>query len=892
MTRWRSDPMALAAASAWAAGAWCASGAITSTAADATSRLGALAPWWLLALLLVAALALALALRLTARDAAPLWVPLVCLLPWLPLPLPAAALLWVGPPGQWLAGGAAVAAIVTGIQRFPAGYGVGRDRASVSAVVTLAALFAVSAWWIAPRIPGGDEPHYLIITQSLLNDGDLRIEDNHQRREYAAYVEGTLRPDYLRRGRDGAIYSIHAPGVSALVLPAFAAGGYPGVVLLLSLLSAAGLAAIGRAAEFVAPTLAPGHRVPGDLFASTVATMAVGLSAPFFFQSMTVYPDGPAAVAVAAVVWLALARPEALSWRTALACGVLLGALPWLHTRYAAIAGPLGLVVAARVLWPRGPAPRPAGGRARVLAALLLPAAMSAAAWVAMFQAIYGTWDPRAPYGHATDMRLARIPDGIAGLLLDQQFGLLPNAPIYLVAIAGMIPLWRRDRRLAAEIAILVVPYLLAVAGFHMWWGGRSSPVRFLVPVLLPLALPVAAWWAEYRGRTARAVTIALLAVSVAQTAAFVLVDHGRLIYNSRDGHALWLLAASAPVNLTYALPSLFQGSPADAWRLAGAWLAVFLTGVAGLRWLSRRADLGPWRAGVLGATALIVSGGASLGWGLSNGVAVDRGAGALSVLAHGCEPRARAVTTRPAGVIRARDALRAITIDDASRRPRRPEGPAWSGFDVPPGRYAVTLVSGLNVTGAVAIAFGRPDTVLARCTFADQAPGPTGCEIPLPAGASALWVTGDASIARTAERVALTLVEPGPAGGCGMRAGRAAVRDGRALFVADGQAWVEGAGLWTAGGGEVTLVASAINGRAGLHVRQGSAAGEVGVRSGSWSESRTLDAGATWDLQIPQGPSGTAMRVTVSTAAGFRPADADPASSDVRWLGAWIEPR
>ena len=86
-------------------------------------------------------------------------------------------------------------------------------------------LFSASAWWVSPRIPGGDEPHYLIITQSLIADGDLRIEDNHRRREYAAYVDGELKPDYLRRGRDGAIYSIHAPGVSALVLPAFAAGG-------------------------------------------------------------------------------------------------------------------------------------------------------------------------------------------------------------------------------------------------------------------------------------------------------------------------------------------------------------------------------------------------------------------------------------------------------------------------------------------------------------------------------------------------------------------------------------------------------------------------------------------------------------------------------------------
>lgn len=28
--------------------------------------------------------------------------------------------------------------------------------------------------------PGCDEPHYLVITQSLLHDGDLKIEGNHR----------------------------------------------------------------------------------------------------------------------------------------------------------------------------------------------------------------------------------------------------------------------------------------------------------------------------------------------------------------------------------------------------------------------------------------------------------------------------------------------------------------------------------------------------------------------------------------------------------------------------------------------------------------------------------------------------------------------------------------
>ncbi len=877
MSRWTT----LLPASCWAVGTWCAAGAVTALGNGSTGRIGVLPPVWLLVALLAAAWLAVIVGRISADTARPLYLPLFSVLPWLPFPMPAAGLLWVGPFGLALAVVSATGSAVLAWRARRGGAPVPPVSPAIT-VVALVALFALAAWRMAPVLPGGDEPHYLVITQSLLNDGDLRIEDNHRRREYAAYVNGELRPDYLRRGRDREIYSIHAPGVSALVLPAFAIGGYLGAVLWLCLLSAAGAVATWRAAQTLA----------GSAQAAWVATAGVVLSAPFFFQAFTIYPDGPAAVVVSVVVWLALVRRPLLDVRTAAACGMLLMVLPWLHTRYAAIAGPLGLVVLARIVW--------TPGFLRPLLAFVSPAALGGAAWLYYFATIYGVWDPRAPYGHATDMRWGRIPHGVAGLLFDQQYGLLVNAPVFLLAIPGMYSLWRISRRLTCELLLMTAPYVVTVAAFHMWWGGRSTPARFLVPVLLPLALPIAAWWSRNEDRGSRSPAVLLVGISLALTAGLVVFDRGVLAYNSRDGHALWLLAAARPVNLTLALPSLFQAGPAEALRLAAMWAGLGAAACVLVRQLDRRRWRdGAWTTAVGFVGVLYLSAAVSVGWALSPHAGIDAGRGAAWVAAHACRSEGRIVT--PAGSQSAlaqsvdsgpRSRLSGLVIEDASRRPPRDTGPVWAANDLPPGRYRVVLTSSPGATGTARIALGRPDATIAECQMRDQVPAATGCEIVLPAGAAALFIDADAQLRRTTERLALAVEALGPASDCRMRARRAAANGAGVLYLLDGASFVEPGGLWTAGGASVTLAASARgSGVVRLRVRHGAGAGLVTVRSGAWHAERQLAASESWDVDVPRRPQQhSTTPIEVTTTARFRPSDVDSSNGDHRLLGAWIE--
>src|SRR5581483_7606522 len=154
-------------------------------------------------------------LAAAADVAAPfalLWVWALPYVPWLPDRAP--LLLILAGPLRWGILALAAAGAIEGVAgrweprrrgerlearvRAPAGRGL-TDRAAVFVLVAGFALTAGLSWADAIG-PGGDEPHYLTITQSLLLDRDLKIENNHARGDYREYFGGSLRPDYLQRG--------------------------------------------------------------------------------------------------------------------------------------------------------------------------------------------------------------------------------------------------------------------------------------------------------------------------------------------------------------------------------------------------------------------------------------------------------------------------------------------------------------------------------------------------------------------------------------------------------------------------------------------------------------------------------------------------------------------
>ena len=441
------------------------------------------------------------------------------------LPVLGLVLLGVDVPGvRALAGGPLLVlvfgAVCLGLATDPPGW----SRRLFLPAVTVAYLFA--AGQVQRQVgPEGDEPHYLMVADSLLRDHDLDLEKDYAEGRYHAFHERPLDPHYRVRGKHGEIYSLHAVGLSLLVLPAYALGGYPSASFFMAGLGVLLALTVRRLLHDVLPA-----------GAAEGTAWAVALSPPLLAYSGLLFTEVPAALGVAAALWLGRRAPV-LDRVRLVALGGVLALLPWLNVRYVVLSALLALYVLAQ---------RPGGRRCLLV---LAPLGLSAVGIALFHFALYGFFDPRRVYGRRPEFSLATLREGLPGLLLDQEFGLLVYAPLFSLAVAGVATLWRRDRRLCVAALALVLAAAGTAGTWHMWRGGFNPPARFLVPIVPVLALGVGA--ALVRGFSA---PMALLAGWGLWVSAVGVAEPG-LLHRDRDGIAPLFRAASGAQEWTTLLP-------------------------------------------------------------------------------------------------------------------------------------------------------------------------------------------------------------------------------------------------------------------------------------------------------------------------------------------------
>src|SRR5436190_7768493 len=891
----RLSPLRLSLVFVAALAAWVSAGALSVASSQPRApRIGVLPPPGWLAVCVATLGAVVLTWWPRRPRVVVLALSTLLLLPWLPVPIPAAFLVWVGPLRVWLwiilVAAFAVPAATGAWGRVPRATraaAIDPRRARWLAAVVASIGYVTGAYQVSPQLPAGDEPHYLVIAESLITDHDLLVENNYRRRDYNAYFAADLRPDFLRRGTDGEIYSIHAPGLPVLVAPVFAVFGYRGVLLFLAL-----VAGWASALAWIAA-----WRVTRDIASAWFGWATVALSLPFFFQAFVVYPDAPgAAIVMLGVLTLIETDERAASLRRLAATGLALAILPWLHARLAIASGVLGALILLRQLgapvWPR-----------RAVALLAVPMC-SAVCWLGFFYAIYRIPDPRAPYGGSSQSSLSNLPRGLIGLAFDQQFGVLPNAPVYLCAALGFIPLLRRHTRLAVELLAVIVPYTLSVGAFQMWWAGSSSAARFLTPMLLLLAVPAAAWFQASRGRASRMLGLGGLAVSLLVTATIAAVDRGALLYNVRDGHSRLLGWLSPLVDLTTGVPSLFQNEPFTALVQGAIWLAALtLTAVAGAFLARRGASTGASATGIGFAAALTAMLALSIVWRTNGAMPLTPTAGNVALLDlldpgnHQIAVQYGPLKRVPLGDVPARLTLASAAPGSAAAASQINDPLMWV-LHPPTATYAVEVA--LSHPGAGRVSVTADHTFGPAWTWdLTGARGFWRREFRLPIATPAMLVDGDAAARPTIERLTLRALDVTPPRDrvSNLDAWHVARYGPAVVFLIAGDAYMEQSGAWVAGerSGEFVIAPDVHDGVAGsihLFVRNRPIDNRVTLGAGPWREELTMRPGEERmvDIPIPRGRSAVPLRVT--SARGARPTTFEPGSTDTRFLGCWIETR
>lgn len=379
----------------------------------------------------------------------------------------------------------------------------------------------------------GDEPFYVMTAISLIEDQDIEESNNYRTVEgnpgavrfadelypdqasseewkgWPAYPQAVA-PHQAHADRPG-LYSKHGVGLPALIAVPWAVGERLGVEL--SLIIIAGLVAVQM--------LWLAQRAGAPAWASAVLAIGLATCMPIGPYGLLIFPEVPAALLIAYSV-RRLAEPQNATWQWIL-IGVAVGYLPWLHQRFIPISLVLTLVLLLRISRDMP--------RKRALTSLI-PVAIGGFGLLAFNYWLYGQ-PIQSTADHAGFSWFSGTVNGLFGLLLDAQWGLVIAAPVMILAIAAL-PTWIRRDPDAALIAISAcLPYLLLVGAYRVWWGEWGPPARYLVPVA-PFAAATLGSWIAGRQRGRLLITaVAWIPGALLTAAGYV---HPQRFYHQPDG--------------------------------------------------------------------------------------------------------------------------------------------------------------------------------------------------------------------------------------------------------------------------------------------------------------------------------------------------------------------
>ncbi len=302
----------------------------------------------------------------------------------------------------------------------------------------------------------GDEPYYLLATESLIHDHDLDLQNQYRDLAHSQTGRLDLGPQLGDpEGPHGERPSRHEPFLPLLMIPGYLFGGLRGAVATIALFGVL----------LVRSTI----RMMEDEGIEDAAIRAVfpffAFAPPVLFYTARIWPEVPGA-------WLFVEALRGVRQRRAQRWVPALLGFVLLKLRFVLAGAPLAAMVVRR--------------KRMLLLVIAIPAAIVFLISGSVTNVHH--WRELLPYAPQNYLI------GLCGLLVDGAAGIAFQAPFYLLGIAALLR-WRRmpeGFRLGMLAASLYILYLLPRSEWH---GGWSPPLRYIVFVMPVLALGAAALW-------------------------------------------------------------------------------------------------------------------------------------------------------------------------------------------------------------------------------------------------------------------------------------------------------------------------------------------------------------------------------------------------------------
>ena len=336
--------------------------------------------------------------------------------------------------------------------------------------------FIGSKWRVGwPLARDGDQPHYLVMLNSLLEDGDLDLGNN-----YVASRSGSLDAGRSWAGKsldnhtcwwlDGKRidwHDVHEPPPGVAERPVHPAG-LPAMLALLvwplrgtPYIEAAAVLLIALA-TMAAMLLFHGliRAWTGTTGLALAVTGTTFLGTPLWRYSRSIFTEAPLALCAIGAAYFILRR------RNGWAAGGFVAAGISMKPPFLLIAIPLAAFLFIRK-------------DRRSLLALAVPCVAATAGTLAMSAILYGSpW--RSPQPFYTGNPIV----GALGLLFETRHGLLFAAPVALCAVIGWPALWRRRPVESAVLLGAAGLWYALIACWRGWDGSACYGPRLIVPIL------------------------------------------------------------------------------------------------------------------------------------------------------------------------------------------------------------------------------------------------------------------------------------------------------------------------------------------------------------------------------------------------------------------------